>query len=114
MMPGGDGAAPAQEAPAAPAKVVCIAQQPDGTFSVYEEAPEPADAAPMMGEAPAAEAPEAAAPAAQPAASLDEALNLARQMFQDDGRTAEEQMLAGYSKGAPAAGRPTPNQVFGE
>lgn len=113
MMPGGDGAAPPQEAPAAPPKVVCIAQQPDGTFSVYEEAPEPAEAAPMMGEAPG-EAPEAAAPAAQPAASLDEALNLARQMFQDDGRTAEEQMLAGYTKGAPAAGRPSPKQVFGE
>lgn len=103
---------------AAPAKTVCITASPDGTFSVGDhdaymaqqgggeemgEAPE----APGMG----AEMPEK--PGMTPAASIDEALELARQMLQDDGRSAEEQMMAGYSKGAMAK-RPSPAQVFGE
>lgn len=89
----------------------------DGSFSVYEEKPEAAE---MPGMEAGAEMPmgemgamgEKAEPEGQPAASIDEALDLARQMLQDDGRSPEEQMMAGYSKGAPAK-RPSPAQVFG-
>lgn len=101
------------EAPATPVKTICINVMADGTFTVNEEAPEAEEAAPMMGQEPA-EPPEAAEPAGQPAASIDEALNLARQLLQNDGRSAEEQMMAGYAKGKPAMAKPSPAQVFGE
>lgn len=103
-------------------KSVTIAENEDGTFSVYEEKPEAAEpAAAMPGMEAGAEMPmgdmsamdEEAAPEGQPAASIDEALDLARQMLQDDGRSPEEAMMAGYSKGAPAK-KPSPAQVFGE
>lgn len=121
MLPEPDPAMGAESAPpAAPVKVICISQQADGSYSVYEEAPEAEEAMPgaeagaeMGGMAGAmGEMSEGAAPGAQPAASIDEALELARGLLQNDGRSPEEQMLAGYSKGAPPA-KPTPKQVFG-
>ncbi len=107
-MMGGDPAATPVEAPAAPVKIICISQQADGSFSVYEEAPEAAE--PMPGQ----EAADPQAPEAQTAASVDEALALAGQLLQADGRSPEEQMMAGYKKGAPTAAKPTPQAVFGE
>lgn len=110
MPPETDPAMGAEAAPpAAPVKTICISQQADGTYSVYEEGPESAEPAPMPGQEPAEKA---APPEAKTASSLDEALQLAAQLLQSDGRTPEEQMMAGYSRGAPAP-RPSPKQVFG-
>ena len=89
-------AAEAPMTPEAPTKVICISQQPDGSFSVYPEGEEAQEGA----------------PAGQPAASLDEALQVAAQMFSADGRSPEEAAMAGYNKGAQAP-KPSPAQVFG-
>lgn len=105
-------------------KTICISAKDDGSFSVYEEKPEAME--PMGGEEGMPQAPEAAAgalpgqpmeeaePEGTPVASIDEALEMARQMLQDDGRSPEEQMMAGYAKGKPAMAKPSPAQVFGE
>lgn len=109
MMPAEAGMA---EAPAG--KTVCITANPDGSFSVGDhEAYMAQQGGEGMGEAPAMGAETPAKPGMTPAASIDEALDMARQMLQDDGRSQEEQMMAGYSKGAVAK-RPSPAQVFGE
>lgn len=93
-------------------KTICISQQDDGAFSVYEEMPEAMEAAaPMPGQPPAME--EAAEPEAMPAASLDEALELARGMLSADQRSPEQQVMAGYNKGGAAPAKPTPQTVFG-
>lgn len=80
---------------------VCISPLPDGTFRVTKEAKEEE----------MSEMPEEAGETAQ---SIDEALELARQLLQDTGEgTPEDQVMAGYNKGmAPA--KPKPAQVFGE
>lgn len=107
---------------AAPAKTVCITASPDGTYSVGDHDAYMAQqgGGEEMGgmetpEAPGMGAEMAEKPGMTPAATIDEALELARQMLQDDGRSAEEQMMAGYSKGASAmTKKPSPQQVFGE
>lgn len=99
-------------------KKVCIEQLDDGTYSVYDESQSgedivAAESMPGMG-APAGKE-------SQTAATVDEALNLARQMLQDDGRTEQEQMQAGYERGRPtgmmgakpAGGGMTPAKVMG-
>ena len=109
-------AAPAMGEMAAPAKTVCITASPDGTFAVgdHEAYMAQQGGGEEMGEMPEAMGAEMAEkPGMTPAASIDEALDLARQLLQDDGRSPEEAMMAGYSKGAPAK-RPSPAQVFGE
>lgn len=75
---------PAEQA-GEPTKSVTISQLPSGGFAVND----------------------------QPAANIDEALDLARQLLQDDGG-AEAQMMKGYQKGAPAPGKPSVGKVFGE
>lgn len=103
------------EAPEAEGKTVCITANADGSFSVGDYAAYMAQqgGGEEMGEMPEIMGAEMAEkPGMTQAASIDEALDLARQMLQDDGRSAEEQMMAGYSKGKPAA-RPSPAQVFG-
>jgi hypothetical protein len=90
-------------------KTICVSQQEDGTFTVYEKLPEAAAPA-MQGEVPA----EQAAPETQAAATIDEALELVRQMLSQDARSPEEQVMAGYAKGAKPAAKQTPAQVFGE
>ena len=82
---------------------VCISPLPDGTFRVTKEAKE-------MTEEPTEEMEEAG----DVAQSIDEALELARQLLQDTGEgTPEDQVMQGYNKGmAPA--KPKPQQVFGE
>ncbi|MES3041816.1 MAG: hypothetical protein V4730_11795 [Pseudomonadota bacterium] len=98
--------------------IICIEAKEDGSFSVYEKTPEAAPAA-MPGmeagaEMPMGEMGTEAAPEGQPAASIDEALELARQMLQSDGRSPEEQMMAGYNKAKPPGmAKPSPEQVFG-
>jgi hypothetical protein len=74
------------EAPA-PGKTVCIEMADDGSFSVYEEAAEAAGPAMPgmeggegMGQMPMVEG-EEAAQGAQSAATVDEALELARQLL---------------------------------
>ena len=94
-------------------KTICVSQLEDGTFSVYEKAPEAAEpAAAVPGEiAPT----EQAAPEGQAAASLDEALELVRQMLNQDARSPEQAMMDGYNKAdGKKASRPTPQAVFGE
>ena len=89
-------------------KTICITQNEDGTYSVYEEMPEMA-----MEEAQAGEMDEASK--GEPAADIDAALDLARQMLQDDGTSEEEQVMSGYEKNKPRGmAKPRPNQVFGE
>lgn len=107
-------AAPAMGDMAAPAKTVCITASPDGTFAVgdheaYMAQQGGGEEALAMGAEPAEK------PGMTPAASIDEALDMARQMLQDDGRSAEEQMMAGYNKAAKPANmaKPTPGEVFG-
>lgn len=80
---------------------VTITAMPDGTFTV---APEGGDMG-MGGES--------QEPAGQPAASIDEALELARQMLSQDARSPEEAMMDGYNGSKPAARKQTPAQVFG-
>ena len=79
---------------------VTITAMPDGTFTV---APEGGG---MGGES--------QEPAGQPAASIDEALDMARQMLSQDSRSPEQAMMDGYNGGKPAArAKQTPAQVFG-
>lgn len=85
-------------------KTICITANDDRTFTVELEPHESATEAPEMGA-------ESAMPdmteeqmvgeSGQTVPSIDEALDLARQMLQDDGRTPEEQMQQGYAKGRP-------------
>ncbi len=89
-------------------KTICVSQLDDGTFSVYEKAPEVAALAP--GDEPMGQA----EPEGQPAASLDEALDLVRQMIGQDARSPEQAMMDGYNKAAKPAAKPTPARVFGE
>jgi len=91
-------------------KTICISQQDDGTFSVYEEKPE----GEAMGEhqMPDGSMMEGDSHGAQQAASLDEALEAARGMLSADARTPEEQVMAGYGKSKMPA-KPSPQQVFG-
>jgi hypothetical protein len=86
-------------------KTICITQNDDGTYSVYKEMPEMA-----MEEAQAGEMDEASK--GEPAADIDEALGMARQMLQDDGSSEEEQIMSGYDKNKPMT-KPKPSQVFG-
>ena len=62
------------EAPEAPAKVVCIEMASDGSFSVYPKREEPMDGMDSGAEG--------VNPPAQTAASIDEALDLARGMLE--------------------------------
>lgn len=95
-------------------KTVCIEVQGDGTFKVGLEPQEPA-AMPGMGEteSPAMEAGEEAS--MQPAASIDEALQMARQLLEGDQGSPEDQALAGYNSGKRAMPASMgPGKVFGE
>lgn len=92
---------------------ICIETQPDGTFLVGEDTPMGEGA--EMGEGMPSEMAQDPSQGMQPAASLDEALELARQLLQDDGTTPEQQVQAGYDKGQrqmPA--KMGPGAVFGE
>jgi hypothetical protein len=89
-------------------KTICITQNEDGTYSVYEEMPEA-----EMQEGATHEMDEAQK--GEPAETIDAALDLARQMLQDDGTSEEEQVMSGYEKNKPMGmAKPRPNQVFGE
>ena len=95
-------------------KIICIEAKDDGTYSVYDESAqsEQAEGAmPAMG----AEALGDADQGAQSAQSVDDALEIARQMLQDDGRSEDEQMQAGYNKGRPMMGKGgmTPAKLMG-
>jgi hypothetical protein len=95
-------------------KTICIEAKDDGTYSVYEEsARSEAAEIEMPGTGGPAEVPGEAEQGAQTAQSVDEALDLARQMLQDDGRSEEQQMQAGYQRGRPMAGGMTPAKVMG-
>lgn len=94
---------------------ICIESQDDGTFLVGEDAPMGEGGMPEMGEALSSEMAQDPSQGMQPAASLDEALEMARQLLQDDGTTPEQQVQAGYDKGQrqmPA--KMGPGAVFGE
>lgn len=89
---------------------ICIESQDDGTFLVGKDAPmgEGAEMGAMPQEMPQGQG-------MQPAASVDEALELARQLLQSDGRSDQEQVQSGYDKGQrqmPA--KMGPGAVFGE
>lgn len=115
MMPA-DPAQPDQAAQAPqPVKTICIDVMADGTFMVGTEEPE-AGAMPGMGAEMGGEGAEPAEETMKPAASLDEALEMARGLLQNDGRSPEEQAMAGYSKGAgnPMAAKMSPAKVFGD
>lgn len=77
---------------------ICITKAADGTFTVHEMPAMPAEEG------------------AQPAASVDEALQLAGQMLQAETDTPEQQVQAGYDSGKRPmmAGKPNPQAVFGE
>ena len=117
MMPAAPGALATPEPAAGPVKTVCIEMAADGSFKVGLEPKEPA-AMPGMGEteSPDMEASEEAA--MKPAASIDEALNIARQLLSGDNRSPEEAIMAGYNSGPKKpmmmGKRATPGQVFGE
>lgn len=90
-------------------KTVCITSNADGSFSVGDHAAYMAEeGAEMEGET----GDIGEKPGMTLAASIDEALDMARQMLQDDGRSPEEAVMSGYNKGKPAV-RPSPDQVFG-
>ena len=93
-------------------KSVTITANEDGSFMVSQEMPEAMEGAEMQPEMQGA--PEA--PEGQQAASIDEALDMARQMLQDDGRSEEQAMMDGYNKGGKPAmnAKPGLQQVFGE
>lgn len=85
-------------------KTICITANDDRSFTVELEPAETAPESPEMG----AEngmmdmaEDKQEGETGQTVASIDEAMNLARQMLQDDGRSPEEQMQAGYAKGRP-------------
>lgn len=85
-------------------KTICITANDDRTFTVELEPAETANEAPEMGAENAV--PDMAedmkeGETGQTVPTIDEALDLARQMLQDDGRTPEEQMQQGYAKGRP-------------
>lgn len=98
-----------------PLKSVTIEAQPDGTFLVGIEPPESAEGVEPteMPEGTEGDMAEDQSEGMQPAGSIDDALDLARQMLQDDGRSPEDAMMAGYNKNKPAAKMNTA-KVFGE
>ena len=83
-------------------KSVTIEAQEDGSFMVGTEPEMPEESMEQD-----------QASGMQSAMSIDEALDLARQMLQDDGRSPESAMMDGYNKGAPKPAM-TPKKVFGE
>lgn len=92
-----------EEAPAG--KCVEISMSADGSFTVYECEPKEEMA---MGE-------EEGEPAGQSFDNMDEALQAAAELLTSDTRSAEDQQMAGYQKGAkPASDRPSVGAVFGE
>ena len=72
---------------------VTIDKLPDGTFTVSENPGEP-----------------------QPAASLDEALQMAASLLSDPATPDDQGVANGYAKGAPKKlpGKPSVGAVFGE
>jgi hypothetical protein len=92
---------------------VCISKLPDGTFEVEKEPPEGTEG-PEMPEGSEGDMGEDQSEGMQPAATIDEALDLARQMLQDAGASPEDAALAGYNKGKPPAQRMNTSKVFGE
>lgn len=100
-------------------KTICISQQDDGTFSVYEEKAEGMEAMPGMDAAPSM-APDGQAPASpdmagmeaqeanqgQTAKTLDEAMMLAKSMFDEggEGGMSVEQAFQGGFEGKSAMG----------
>lgn len=90
-------------------KSVTITANEDGSFMVSQEMPEAMEGAEMQPEM------MQGAPEGQQAASIDEALDMARQMLQDDGRSEDQAAMDGYNKGKPAMNaKPGLQQVFGE
>ena len=80
---------------------ICIQTQEGGSFSVYDEEASASEAPagmPMGGQMPA----EPAAPQGQTAASVDEALDIARQMLGGEGmapgKSPEELFQGGFAK----------------
>ena len=94
-----------------PLKSVTIEAQEDGSFLVGTE---PAAEATEMPEGSMGDMTEDQGEGMQPAASLDEALDLARQMLQDNGMSEEESVMAGYNQAKPQSmNKPSPAKVFG-
>lgn len=93
-------------------KTICIEAKDDGTYSVYDESAQSEQAEGQM-----VEAPGETEQGAQSAQDIDGALDLARHLLQDDGRSEDEQMQAGYNKGRPVMGKPaggmTPAKLMG-
>lgn len=109
------GSNPAQPPAAGPTKTVCIEMSADGTFKVGLEPPEPTPA-PGMGETESPATEGAEEDAMKPAGSIDEALQMARQLLEGDQPSAEDQAMAGYNSGKrnmPSGGMGV-GKVFGE
>lgn len=92
----------------APLKSITIEMHEDGHFMVGAESAElPEGTADGMAMG--------AQSGMQPAADIDEALDLARQMLQEGGMTEEESVMTGYNKSKPQSmNKPSPAKVFGE
>lgn len=91
-------------------KSVTIETQEDGTYLVGKDTE-----APMMAEEGAEEMAQDAGQGMQPAATIDDALDLARQMLQEGGMTDEESVMAGYASAKPKGlNKPSPAKIFGE
>lgn len=89
-------------------KKVLIEQNDEGTFSVGEELPEEQS----MSTAPGEEQ------SMQPAETLDEALDIARQLLSEenpqDAEMAKEDMMRGYNSKSSAQKQMSPETLFGE
>jgi hypothetical protein len=89
---------------------ICIETQEDGTFLVGEDVE-----APGMGEAMPGEAAQDLAQGMQPAATVEEALQMAGAMLQGPQPTEEDAAMAGYNKGQRQMPKSMgPGKVFGE
>lgn len=99
-MPASMGEMPAM--PEADGKTVCITMNPDGTFKVYMEGAESAEA--MPGQPPMPE--EQGSEGAQTASSMDEALDMVRQML--EGTPSEEMSVEQAFQGGFNGEQPQP------
>ena len=119
-MPHQDQMMPDEGQEAAPTKTVYIEMAADGSLTVGLKSEMDMMGGMEEGMEGMEGAPEGAEPGMKPAASIDEALQMARQLLEGDQGSPEEQVMAGYTKSKPMMGRAmagrrqTPEQVFGE
>lgn len=87
---------------------ICIESLEDGTYLVGEEVEM------GMDESAPEEVAQDKSQGMQPAATVEEALQIASALLNPDKRTEEQQVSAGYASAQPRMGqRPTPQAVFG-